>query len=117
MRLSKLPYGRGGGREFSDRGNVTMAMTLESMLPYLQCPRSGKPLSINGEKIVAGKEEYPLVNGKPILIREIRDFHINPPSSAIISKNIVGFTPPPSLSPQAICLHLGCGDVPSADPR
>ncbi len=91
---------------------------LIAMLPLLQCPRTGTSLSVADGKLVSETgEEYPIINGKPILVRQVQDFHVTPPSAAFISKNTMEYEPPRSVPSDAICLHLGSGDVPSTDPR
>lgn len=95
-----------------------MVFPIKNMLPFLQCPRTGSSLSLqNGELRSSAGETYPIVEGKPILVRQVQDFHITPPPAAFISKNTVGYKPPQYIKQDAICLHLGSGDVPSADTR
>ena len=95
-----------------------MAASVQKMLPFLRCPRSGQRLKIVGDQLCSeGGEQYPIINGKPVLVRRIRDFHLNSPPAAHISKNIAEYILPLHLARDAICLHLGSGDVPSSDPR
>jgi SAM-dependent methyltransferase len=61
---------------------------------------------------------YPIINGKPILVCEQAPLHVTPPASDIVSKNSSEFKfRDDDLSDDAIIVHLGCGDVPSRDPR
>jgi SAM-dependent methyltransferase len=94
-------------------------VNLKETLPLLRCPRSHTSLSQVGEKLVsASGDEYPIVNGKPVLVRQILDWHVSPPREDKISKNITFFTPPERIkAADARILHLGSGNVPSEDPR
>lgn len=94
-------------------------MDVARMLPLLRCPRSGAALAREGDRLVSpAGETYPLVNGKPILVRTILDWHLTPPPADKISRNIGEFTPGTrSAGAGAVILHLGSGDVPSSDPR
>lgn len=95
-----------------------MVMPLSDILPILQCPRTGTSLSFDGDLLISeAGERYPIVNGKPVLVRQIQDFHITPPTAAHISKNTATYSPPPHIKGNAVCLHLGSGDVPSEDRR
>ncbi len=95
-----------------------MAMPLPQMIRILRCPRSGTPLRIDGDCLISATgERYPIVGGKPILVRYIESMHITPPDQSIISRNISHFTPWPDLGPDSLILHLGSGDVPARDPR
>lgn len=96
-----------------------MAQSLQKMLPLLRCPRSLTKLEFKTEMLVSEVgEEYPVVNGKPVLVRQISDLHINPPPKEITSQNIPVYYAPDSLSDSnALILHLGSGNVASPDPR
>ena len=95
-----------------------MVMPLAQMLPLLRCPRSHTCLHLDGEALISETgERYPIVDGKPVLVRHIAPMHINPPSRSLVSKNIDVFVPWPELAPDATVLHLGSGDVPAPDPR
>lgn len=90
---------------------------LDAILPLLRCPRTGAKLERSGDKLFAGGNAYPIVNGKPVLVRTIELHHVTPPAENITSRNHARF----DLSPEAKAiigrkLHLGCGDVPSDDP-
>ncbi len=87
---------------------------LLTLLPLLKCPRTGTQLSIEGEGLVsAAGERYPLINGKPVLVRDIQPMHTTPPKSAIISQNIAEYRPPEAaLADGGPILHLGSGNVP-----
>ncbi|OCO99794.1 MULTISPECIES: methyltransferase domain-containing protein [unclassified Ensifer] len=93
-------------------------MNIVDMLPILKCPRTGADLLFEDGRLISKTgEEYPIVNGVPILVRHVQDFHITPPPSQHISKNTANYAPPRHISGSAICLHLGSGAVPSADKR
>lgn len=94
-------------------------MEIVRMLPLLQCPRTGGSLVCEADRLVSPSgETYPLVNGKPILVRTILDWHLTPPPENKISRNIGEFKPGNRYAgPEAVILHLGSGDVPSHDPR
>lgn len=95
-----------------------MVMSLAQMLPLLRCPRSGTSLHIAGDTLVSEKaDRYPIVNGKPVLVRQIERLHTTAPEASITSRNIDQFTAWPDLGPDARVLHLGSGDVPAPDPR
>ena len=69
-------------------------MDVARMLPLLQCPRSGGALAREAGRLVSpAGETYPLVNGKPILVRTILDWHLAPPPESKISRNIGEFAP------------------------
>ncbi|UQN68259.1 class I SAM-dependent methyltransferase [Burkholderia multivorans] len=90
---------------------------LEKILPVLRCPRSGTKLSIQGDVLMSETgERYPIVNGKPVLVRVIRPIHITPPPSTLVSQNIGSYTPSPEARKVAgFKLHLGSGNVPCTD--
>lgn len=94
-------------------------MNLESLLPLLRCPRTGGPLAIRGDALVsAAGERYPIVSGKPILVRTIREWHVNPPAADKVSRNIPSYHPcSPAIRPGSAIIHLGSGNVPADDPR
>lgn len=94
-------------------------MDVARMLPLLRCPRTHATLARDGERLVSpAGEAYPLVNGKPILVRTILDWHLTPPPDSKVSRNIGEFIPGDGYAgSDAVILHLGSGDVPSRDPR
>lgn len=94
-------------------------MKLESLLPLLRCPRTGDLLTLRGDTLVAaGGETYPIVSGKPVLVRTIREWHISPPPADKVSRNIASFQPhSPAIQPGSAIIHLGSGNVPADDPR
>lgn len=94
-------------------------MNLETMLPILRCPRSGGTLAVRGDTLVSsGGEVYPLVAGKPVLVRTIRDWHLTPPPAEKVSQNIASYSVhSPVVRPESVILHLGSGNVPSNDAR
>jgi SAM-dependent methyltransferase len=89
------------------------------LLPILRCPRTHGALHFNDGKLVShGGEEYPIVNGKPVLVRAIQAHHLAPPPTAHISQNQKRYVVEERCcsSPRK-CLHLGSGNVPCSDPR
>lgn len=94
-------------------------MKLDQMISILRCPESGTTLSqVDDYLISVTGKKYPIINGKPILVVNIQDLHTTVPSDNIVSKNISSFAPPPTFTdPSSVVVHLGCGDVPSYDPR
>ena len=89
------------------------------LLPILRCPRTHAALHLNDGKLVSdGGEEYPIVNGKPVLVRAIQAHHLEPPPEAHISQNQKEYiVAERSCSSPRRCLHLGSGNVPCSDPR
>lgn len=96
-----------------------MRMNLETMLPLLRCPRSGGTLAVRGDTLVSSSGQvYPLVAGKPVLVRTIREWHLTPPPAEKVSQNIASYSPcSPAIRPGSAILHLGSGNVPADDPR
>lgn len=88
-------------------------------LDILRCPRSGTSLWVSGDELVSATgERYPVVNGKPILVQRVEDFHITAPADSVVSRNIPEFFMAPEIRALAgPKLHLGSGDVPSRDPQ
>lgn len=92
---------------------------LDAILSILRCPRTGLSLKrVEGYLMTATGERYPIVNGKPVLVREIQSFHVTPPSQNIISQNIDEYR----LGADTACLpglkiHIGSGNVPCYDPN
>jgi SAM-dependent methyltransferase len=86
-------------------------------LRLLRCPRSGTALALAGDELVSDTgERYPIVNGKPILVRQVEALHVTPPADAVISKNIAEYRLPPDIAAtEGLKLHLGSGDVPCHD--
>jgi len=84
-------------------------MELARMLPLLRCPRSGRSLMSEAGRLVStAGESYPLVDGKPILVRTILDMHLAPPPGNNISRNIGEYLPGNHYAgPDAVILHLG----------
>ncbi|MHC5018666.1 MAG: methyltransferase domain-containing protein [Planctomycetota bacterium] len=57
------------------------------------------------------------MDGKPVLVRCIREQHLAPPAPAKVSQNLARFDIPEFVSaPDARVLHLGSGNVPAPDP-
>jgi SAM-dependent methyltransferase len=95
-----------------------MALTLDRVVSLMQCPRTGTAVRREGDQIISDAgETYPIIAGKPIMVRTIREIHTAPPSAAIVSMNIPEFSPPMGIRDDAIILHLGSGNVPTPDAR
>src|SRR2546421_10458080 len=92
---------------------------IKELLPILRCPRTHGPLRFDhGNLISEGGEQYPIINGKPILVRLPQTHHLTPPEEAHISQNQKRYVVEERscISPHR-CLHLGSGNVPCTDPR
>jgi SAM-dependent methyltransferase len=88
---------------------------IERALSILRCPRTGASLSLRGDHVEsAAGETYPVVSGKPILVRQVEPMHKEKPAEGIVSQNIASYMPPPGV--EGWKLHLGSGNVPCADP-
>jgi SAM-dependent methyltransferase len=87
---------------------------IERAMSILRCPRSGTSLSLEGSVIKsASGETYPIIAGKPILVRHVEPMHIENPTEGIVSQNIASYSPP---DVKGWKLHLGSGNVPCSDP-
>lgn len=89
------------------------------LLPILRCPRTHGALHLDHGKLISdGGEEYPIVNGKPILVRSLQAYHLTPPPAAHISQNQKQYIVEERCCiPPTRCLHLGSGNVPCSDRR
>lgn len=96
-----------------------MPKGIREVLSILRCPKSHTKLVIDGEKLISETgEEYPIVNGKPVLIKQISLHHVRPPEIDKVSQNITNFNVPAFITDtNALVLHLGSGNVPSFDSR
>jgi SAM-dependent methyltransferase len=95
-----------------------VARELGALLPLLRCPRSGEALRLVGDTLTSTGHTYPLVNGKPVLVAEADSAHLLIPEAGKISRNAPEFHVPAQYEAGVeLAMHLGCGDVPSADPR
>ncbi|CAG9172359.1 class I SAM-dependent methyltransferase [Cupriavidus respiraculi] len=94
-----------------------MNKKIEAALPILRCPRTGTRLFHEGAELVSeAGERYPIVNGKPILVRNIQALHTTPPPVDIVSQNFTQFLPHmESRRIDGFKLHLGSGNVPCRD--
>jgi SAM-dependent methyltransferase len=94
-------------------------MKLATMLPLLRCPHSGGTLAVRGDTLVSSSGHvYPLVAGKPVLVRTIREWHLTPPPPEKVSQNIASYKPcSPAIRAGSVILHLGSGNVPADNPR
>ena len=96
-------------------------MKLEEIVELICCPTCKRKVHLrrNSSQIVCQRfHRFPVVNGKPIMIRRPRDLHIQKPESSIISENISEFFVDASVSGlSATILHLGSGNVPCNDTR
>lgn len=92
---------------------------IKELLPILRCPRTHTALHFDQGKLISGGgEEYPIVNGKPILVRSLQTYHLTPPLPEHISQNQKRYVVEErSCSLPRRCLHLGSGNVPCSDPR
>lgn len=87
----------------------------EACLGILQCPRSGTVLRRAGDELVSARgDRYPIIDGKPVLVRNIQPFHIEPPAVNITSQNVSEYTPMNDAGP-GWKLHIGSGNVPARD--
>lgn len=95
------------------------AEKLERLLSVLRCPRSGTMLRREGRELVSEtSERYPIVDGKPILVRRVQPMHVTPPDSRHVSQNISNYSPPSSIAElPGIKIHIGSGNVPCNDPN
>ena len=93
-------------------------MHVDKLIQLLRCPATGTRLQRRGDNLTSmlGRE-YRIVNGKPIMVRNPRNIHVRRPAAAITSRNSAEFAVPDGMKKEALVLHLGCGDVPCADPR
>lgn len=92
---------------------------IRELLPILRCPRTHGALHFDQGKLVSEKgEQYPIISGKPILVRFPEARHLTPPAPAHISQNQKRYVVEERSSvSQGRCLHLGSGNVPCDDPR
>lgn len=92
---------------------------IRELLPILRCPRTHRALRFDHGKLVSdGGEQYPIINGKPILVRSPQTLHLTPPAPAHISQNQKRYVVEERSSvSEGRCLHLGSGNVPCSDPR
>ena len=95
-----------------------MVASIQDILPILRCPRTHTRLILsNGRLISEAGEEYPILGGKPILIKYPRDINLNPPPQDKISQNQPSYSVPEAFSSSNRVLHLGSGNIPCSDPR
>ena len=89
------------------------------LLPILRCPRTHDALHFDQGRLVSeGGEEYPIVNGKTILVKSLQPHHLTPPAATHISQNQTRYVIEERCCvSKGRCLHLGSGNVPCADPR
>jgi len=76
-------------------------------------------LTLKNDRLLSERgDEYPVINGKPILVKHVLPFHVNVPASEKVSQNIPHFSVISFIDRRdAVVLHLGSGNVPSTDPR
>lgn len=95
-----------------------MPVILQDILPILRCPRTHSKLRFGTECLISEEDHaYPIIGGKPILVRNIQEFHTSQPSASIVSQTTSSFSVPPSVATDGICINLGSGNVPCDDPR
>ena len=64
-----------------------MTRTLDAMLDVLRCPRSGTRLHSDGRRLVSERgDHYPIVDGKPVLVRQITEAH----GGSVAASNLEG---------------------------
>lgn len=92
---------------------------IQQMIQILRCPKTGTCLTVEDSSLVSQDgNRYPIINGKPILVRDPSDINLTPPEQKIISKNHSIYTVPKSLDSKInYAIHLGCGNVPCEDSR
>lgn len=92
---------------------------IKELLPILRCPRTHTAVHFDQGRLISdGGEEYPIVNGKPVLVRSPQAHHLAPPPEAHISQNQRQYIVEERWRSLAgRCLHLGSGNVPCSDPR
>ena len=91
-----------------------MSDKLSRIISILRCPRTGTELTIDGRQLRSSAGEvYPIIEGKPILVRQIEDMHTTPPAANITSQNIAEYIP---ARRPGWTVHLGSGNVPCTDP-
>lgn len=90
---------------------------LGRVLPILRCPRTGSALVHEGSELVSVTgERYPIVDGKPVLVRNVQSFHVNPPGDQVISQNIGEYSLAPDVAAiDGFKIHIGSGNVPCCD--
>ena len=96
-----------------------MVADLREILPILRCPRTHARLSLSRDKLISeGGEEYPILWGKPILVKYPQEINLNQPPQEKISRNQPSYSVPEVFdSPLRRILHLGSGNIPCSDPR
>ncbi|MEW6570847.1 MAG: class I SAM-dependent methyltransferase [Nitrospirota bacterium] len=96
-----------------------MITKIEEILSILRCPRTHTKLIMHNRKLISeGGEEYPIVNGKPILVKYLKPIHLTPPPEDKTSQNQTSYSAPATyISPSDRILHLGSGNIPCADHR
>jgi SAM-dependent methyltransferase len=99
--------------------SITPFERIMELLPILRCPRTHGGLHFAQGKLVSDAgEEYPIINGKPVLVRSLQPHHLMPPEAAHISQNQERYVVEErSCVSTGRCLHLGSGNVPCSDPR
>jgi SAM-dependent methyltransferase len=92
---------------------------VEDLLAHIRCPRSHTPLRRDGGQLVSeAGHAYPLIEGKPVLVKRVAPMHVTPPARDVISQNIPVYPVPETIDrPDQLVLHLGSGNVPCPDPR
>lgn len=83
----------------------------------LRCPRTGAPLKLSKGKLLSETgETYPIINGKPILVKRISELHITPPPNSMVSQNIRQYELNTDVAKQpGWKLHIVSGNVPCSD--
>lgn len=96
-----------------------MGCDLKNFLSVIRCPISGTALRIEGSHLISEEgHHYPIVNGKPILIRLPTELNLTVPDKSKISQNIPTYNLPDHYGDSPIlALHHGSGNVACEDPR
>ena len=96
-----------------------MSERLQELLPLLRCPKTRTRLTISNKALISELgDKYPIINGKPILVRSPRQIHLTSPSPEHVSQNQASYVVPECYSHfVSRALHLGSGNIPCNDPR
>jgi SAM-dependent methyltransferase/uncharacterized protein YbaR (Trm112 family) len=89
------------------------------LLPILRCPHTRAALVLcDGQLVSPDGYCYPIVSGKPVLVRRPEAINVTPPGEDKVSRTTERFELPGTLEGARIRgLHLGSGNVPCTDPR
>ncbi len=110
----------GGGRARPDVPHTSVALQdrprWEACLPILRCPRSRTALRIDGQSLVSAEgDRYPVVDGTPVLVRNVAPFHLAPASPSPPAPTTAAYTTVLDAGP-GWKLRLGADERSSQDP-